>query len=493
VLKQKFTENVPTTALKSIQECRFAEIGGVENLGFRNAPYWHSLFVSRHIGIHRPDGKTCNWTARILTKEKKYKQKCLGPALDNGKGEVSFTEAIERAFLWFQEAELKEVANEPVLTGRTSEICICPIGKIYTVGHALRDYVEWTKLSRSKGGHYNNLVLINYHIVPKFAHIPLEEFNATNLVSLAKQVLETPPKYGFMPYKPRVSLDDLSSDDIRRRKKTFNSLLSIMKMAFQHAWDSGKIESERPWRCIKRISVNHTPRTLFLTRRECKDLLEACDLPLQQLVLGALYTGCRVGELGALRVEDVGRQGFGLRVDAFKRAPARFVFLPDEGMAFFLKLCQGKSDRDYVFLSHRKLPWRRQHTPLFRRAVTKAGLPEEFVFHGLRHTYASDLVRQGVPLEVIAKQLGHANSIAVSNTYGHLAEHYREEQIRTRFSALSSEYAKDAVSEANTLNSLWSSFQGQDWRQYASVPSRNPQPLRSLGRAHPDVAKVFLI
>ena len=169
------------------------------------------------------------------------------------------------------------------------------------------------------------------------------------------------------------------------------------------------------------------------------------------------------------------------------------MFLPDEGMAFFLKLCQGKSDRDYVFLSHRKLPWRRQHTPLFRRAVTKAGLPEEFVFHGLRHTYASDLVRQGVPLEVIAKQLGHANSIAVSNTYGHLAEHYREEQIRTRFSALSSEYAKDAVSEANTLNSLWSSFQGQDWRQYASVPSRNPQPLRSLGRAHPDVAKVFLI
>lgn len=493
MLKKKFTENVPKIALNSVKICRFSNISFIKNLEFRNAPYWHSLLVSRHLGIHRPDGRTCNWTARILTKDKQYKQKCLGPALNTGKGEISFHEAIEGAFLWFQEAEIREIANEPTPTGRASEICICPIGDIYTVGHALRDYTEWTKLSRSKGGHYNNLVLINHHIIPKFSHIPLEEFNATNLVSLAKQVLETPPKFGFMPHKSRVQIDDLSCDDIRRRKKTFNSLLSIMKMAFQHAWDSGKIESERPWRCIKRISVNHTPRTLFLTREECKDLLEVCDPPLKLLVLGALYTGCRVGELGALRVEDVGRQGFGLRVDAFKRAPARFVFLPDEGMAFFMKLCEGKSDRDYVFLSHRKLPWRRQHTPLFRRAVTQAGLPEKFVFHGLRHTYASDLVRQGVPLEVIAKQLGHANSIAVSNTYGHLADHYREEQIRKRFSALSSENAKYAASKAQTLNALWSSFQNQDWRHYASVPSSNLHPLQSLGRAHPDVAKVFLI
>jgi integrase len=210
------------------------------------------------------------------------------------------------------------------------------------------------------------------------------------------------------------------------------------------------------------------------------------------LVLGALYTGCRVGELGALRVEDVGRQGYGLRIDAFKRAPARFVFLPDEGMAFFLKCCRRKKDHDYVFLSQRKLPWRRQHTALFRRAVAKAGLPDKFVFHGLRHTYASDLVRHGVPLEVIAKQLGHANSMAVSNTYGHLAEHYREEQIRTRFSALSQENVDDAVGEAGTLNDLWQSFQGKDWRAYAAVQSSKPHPPQSLGRAHPDVSHVFL-
>ena len=68
----------------------------------------------------------------------------------------------------------------------------------------------------------------------------------------------------------------------------------------------------------------------------------------------------------------------------------------DEGMAFFLQCCEDKSVRDHVFCSEMGKTWRRQHAALFKRAVSRAGLPAEFVFHGLRHTYASDLVRQGV-------------------------------------------------------------------------------------------------
>jgi integrase len=41
-----------------------------------------------------------------------------------------------------------------------------------------------------------------------------------------------------------------------------------------------------------------------------------------------------------------------------------------------------------------------------------------------------------VPLEVVARQLGHADTRTVASTYGHLAERYREEMIRSRFSAL---------------------------------------------------------
>lgn len=38
-------------------------------------------------------------------------------------------------------------------------------------------------------------------------------------------------------------------------------------------------------------------------------------------------------------------------------------------------------------------PWSERHKRLFKILVLAAGLSEKLVFHGLRHTYASELVR----------------------------------------------------------------------------------------------------
>ena len=450
----------------NLADFRFRDTVDIEALPFRDSPYWHRLMTCRHLGVHRPDDRSCNWTARIMTKDRRYLQKCLGPALDLGRGSIGSDEAIRRAFEWFDTGEVQGIAHTARPVGRMTSVSFCPFGEVYSVGHALRDYTEWTKIARSKGGHYNILALINYHLVDSLIHVPLEEFSARNLKALAIKVIETPPKFGFARQMPRVSIDDLSPDELRRRKRTFNSLVTILRMAFQHAWDNAQIASERPWRCLKRISVNHCPRHIFLNRAECGRLLDECTPALRKLTLAGLYSGCRIGELSGLRVEDVGHHIFGIHVAAFKRSPARFVFLPDEGMAFFLRCCDDKSSRDYVFLSDMGKVWRKQHTSLFRRAVAKAKLPKEFVFHGLRHTYASDLVRQGVPLEVIARQLGHADVKTVSTTYGHLAEQFREEQIRTRFSPLSEEQLAESRERREQLDALWQSVQGDSWRKY---------------------------
>jgi integrase/recombinase XerD len=471
--------------------CRFAEPEQIRGLAFRPTPYWHHLYTSRHLGVHRQDDSICNWTARVLSKDKLYKQKCVGPALDTGHGVVTYKTALARAFEWFDSGEVRDLANDPKLLGRTKEVYICPIGDEYTVGHALRDYCEWTRIARSPGGHYNNLVLINYHLVPNFSSIPLEEFTAHHLRDLAIQVLETPPKFGFMEHQNRVGIETLSPDQLRKRKRTFNSLVSILRMAFRHAWDNGHISSERPWRCLKRVSVFHQPRTIFLDRGECRRLLAHCTPALRDLVLAALYTGCRAGELGQLLVGDVGKQGFGIRVGAFKRSPARFVFLPDEGMSFFLSKCEGKANNDPVLLSDMGKIWRRQYSQLFRRAVAKAGLPRSLVFHGLRHTYASDLVKAGVPMDIVAKQLGHANMLTVMNTYGHLAEQYREEQVREKFSPLDEEQCAERVKRQPQLDSLWSTLQRDDWRTYANVERGNHLPAQSFARPSLEVLEVF--
>ncbi|WP_243613414.1 tyrosine-type recombinase/integrase [Shimia aestuarii] len=480
-----------TYTAEDISDCQFSDPSFLELLEFRQSPFWFAIKTSRHIGIHKPDGRTCNWTARLLTADKRYIQKCLGPALDLGRGVVGFDEAVRRAFEWFNTGEIQAVANITKPTGRTDKVNFCPIGSTYTVGHALKDYTEWTKIARSEGGHYNNLVLINFHIVPSLIHIPLEDFNALHLKKLALQVLRTPPKYGFAERQPPVDPETLTPDEMRCRKRKFNSLVTILRMAFRHAWDNGYIESERPWRCLKRISVIHSPRTVFLTREECSLLLSYCTPALRLLVLAALYTGCRVGELGRLTVEDVGRIGYGIRVGAFKRSPARFVFLPDEGMAFFLSQCKGKANRDYVFRSDKGAIWRKQHTSLFRRAVDQAKLPRELVFHGLRHTYASDLIRSGVPLDMVARQLGHSSTRTVTDTYGHFAEHLRERLIRQCFTELSEVNANQSRLMRSELNSLWKTVQAKDWRDYANIPLESTSPQRSYAQTSQEILEVF--
>jgi integrase len=219
--------------------------------------------------------------------------------------------------------------------------------------------------------------------------------------------------------------------------------------------------------------------------------MENCTPALARLVLAGLYTGCRVGELSTLRVRDVAKEVYGLHVPAFKLAPARFVFLPDEAMAFFLKSCEGKSPNDRLFLSDKGKVWSGQHANLFRRAVKLSGLPHDFVFHGLRHTYASDLVRQGVSISLVARQLGHSDIRTASRTYGHLAEEYREDQVRTKFSPLSEEYQAEARRMASRLDSLWTSVHRVGWRAYASGLDPGSQRSRSHARTASEVLEVF--
>ena len=474
-----------------IDTCPFRHEASVAALKMRETPHWHAFLTGRHIGIHYADARTCNWVARLLTVDRRYIQKCLGPAIDLGKGKVTFETAVERAFDWFTIVGSEHIAQDARPRGRAQGLCFSPTGTGYSVGHALRDYLEWSVLARSPGGHYNNLVLINCHLTRGVSHVLLEDFNASHVKDLATQIVSTPPKFGFSPMRSAARQDGLSPDDMRRRKRTFNSIISILKVAFQHAWDNGQIDSDRPWRCLKRVSVHHAPRLVFLTRTECSRLLAECSPAMRPLVLAALYTGCRIGELAQLRVDDVGEHIFGIRVPAFKRGPARYVFLPDEGMAFFLSLCEGKAPRDYLLLSERGMTWGKQHLAPFRRAAARAGLPDKFVFHGLRHTYASDLIRQGVPIEVVARQLGHADIRTVSNTYGHLAEQFREEQIRSRFSPLDPTQLREAEIRHDQIESLWQRVRAIDWRAYAPQAAFGGMRERSLLRTPRPVLEAF--
>ena len=51
-------------------------------------------------------------------------------------------------------------------------------------------------------------------------------------------------------------------------------------------------------------------------------------------------------------------------------------------------------------------------------------------FHQLRHTWASHAVMAGMPLAVVARNLGHCDTKMVERHYGHLAPTYIVDQVR---------------------------------------------------------------
>ena len=65
-----------------------------------------------------------------------------------------------------------------------------------------------------------------------------------------------------------------------------------------------------------------------------------------------------------------------------------------------------------------------------RAACARARITPPVSFHALRHTWASLAAMNGVPLMVVAKNLGHADTRMVEKHYGHLAPSYVVDAIR---------------------------------------------------------------
>jgi integrase/recombinase XerD len=443
------------------------------HLGSKEEPYWHLFCYGRSMGYLRRGKMRTWWVARARTKTGGYRQHRLARTDDQCKADgdrfLSFEQASRKAWDWFGNQRQLGHFSDALPIGIREELDYTPVGSVYTVGHALSEYLEWKKLTAAKSYAQTLVALINYHLLPRLGTLPVSDFNGEKLRLFVRDVLETPPKRGKETLKPRRSVESLDEETLRKRKGTVNTLIGILRAATLMAWENGKTDSERSWRVLRHIPNVVRPRMLHLSRPECRALLAAAKPEMQRLILGALYTGCRAQELLRMEASQVGRDGYGVYVKPQKNYKPRFVFLPDEGMVFFRELAKGKASSDLLFLRDDGRTWYLNHSHQFKEVVVKAGLPRDFTFHGLRHTYASQLVQAGTPLPVVAEQLGHSNSDTVSATYGHLAPQIREAEVRQRFSKLSVANARQAAKQSKSLRRWRNSLHGSDWRSYATI------------------------
>jgi integrase len=169
----------------------------------------------------------------------------------------------------------------------------------------------------------------------------------------------------------------------------------------------------------------------YLTVAEVRRLLNACDAGFRQLVRAGLETGCRYGELIRLEVSDFNPDAGTLLIRKSKSGKPRHVMLTDEGAAFFREHCAGRAGSELIWRRDMGGGWQSsdQARPM-REACARAKIAPAITFHILRHTWASHAAMNGVPLMVVAKNLGHSDTRMVEKHYGHLAPSYIADAIR---------------------------------------------------------------
>jgi integrase len=202
-------------------------------------------------------------------------------------------------------------------------------------------------------------------------------------------------------------------------------------------------------------------RIVPLTVEQVRQLAEKMPKACRAMVIVQAGLGLRLGELLALRLQDVDflrrtvRVEFQVPPDGTEReAPKtplskRTLPLPQfvaEALAAHIKEFAPLPDGT-LFYNARKNLWRTTHygTKVIGPAVKAAGLPEGTTSHDLRHHYASVLLHAGESVVAVAERLGHKNANLVIRVYGHLMPDSEE---RTRKALESAWSAADQVRTA---------------------------------------------
>jgi integrase len=223
-----------------------------------------------------------------------------------------------------------------------------------------------------------------------------------------------------------------NEEDIRRRRASANRVLTMLKAILNYVYDEGYVDKRDAWgRKLKPFAQVNAARVRHLSIADAGRLINAASPEFRPLVRAALETGARYGELGRLEVADFNADAGTLHIRRSKTGRERHIILTPEGAGFFRLQCAGRPGHARMFVRADGSPWSRsaQNIPMLA-AVARAHITPRITFHELRHTWASLAVMNGMPLMVVARNLGHRDTTMVEHHYGHMSKSFVQEAIR---------------------------------------------------------------
>jgi integrase len=402
----------------------------------RRKPYYRLIEEGLHLGYRKPRGRrgkpaaAGKWVLRTYRGTQKYQLEVIGAADD-------FSDANGQSILNFAQAQLR--ARVQVKAG--------PL----TVQAAIEDYLAFleaegkpTTDTKARAKAFICPRLFDKEAKdPKLGDNKVDELTPDQLRRWHAELAKAAPRLRTRQGEKQKHRDMADGDDARRqRRATANRTLTIVKAALNRAWHDDKVASPAAWQKVKPFKNVDAARPHYLTVAEARRLVNATDPEYRTLVQAALQTGARYGELIRLTVADFKvveqKRPNGARtsvamihIGKSKSGLKRDIVLTEEGSAFFQQLTAGRAGHELMLRHSNGAPFGTAHQirPM-TEACDRAKISPPISFHSLRHTWASHAVMNGVPLMVVAKNLGHADTRMCEKHYAHLAPSYIADVIQ---------------------------------------------------------------
>lgn len=269
----------------------------------------------------------------------------------------------------------------------------------------------------------------------------------------------------LVPFFGKKRIHQITPHDIERYKaqmlekglsrKTVNNRLAILRKCIVTAYEWLEITKVLPK--IKQLKCP-PPHTDFLSADERELFFSNADGTVREMILTALRTGMRQGEIRALQWSSIDWENRSITVrhslnDRTKKLESpksnRERHIPMDSDVYEM-LFKRKRATGHVFLSPDNGPYDSQR--LIRQLDNvreKTGL-RKFTFHTLRHTFATQLATKGVPLHIVQALLGHS-TIIMTMRYAHVAT----SDLRT---------AIDVLSPKTAVNTAFGQPVGNPWQ-----------------------------
>jgi len=269
-----------------------------------------------------------------------------------------------------------------------------PIKRIpnHPFSHLAEEYLKWCERQRS----FRSKKGFILQLVEVLGNIPLRHVN-TKL------------------------LEQFQTDRINKGNKpaTVNRLIATLKHCIHkgYQWEMLSEETLKRARQVKLLEENNM-RLRFLSKEECQSLINNCHGNTKPIVITALNTGMRKGEILSLKWDNLDlKHGF-ILLDITKNGERREIPINDTLRGVLQGLTR-RLDVSYVFYDSATGKPYQDVKRSFNTALRKAGI-KDFHFHDLRHTFASHLVMAGIDITTVSRLLGH-KTLTMTLRYSHLA------------------------------------------------------------------------